>query len=101
MAIQIHNEREAVRPIRGDRVLSRTIYRKRGTPIHSHSLSSFDGIPIGVERGAEIEAEWGDQATRRGRSGQVKFVRKYPISIAYFAILFLVGIILQVWTPWT
>ena len=93
MAKEPYNERQSIRDSRSNRFLSRTSYRKHRKTICTNSVPSSDGLSASVKRGRTLEEEW---SNTRSEGLKMKFIKTHPLSVSYWAIFFIVGIMWQV-----
>jgi len=79
---------------RSARVSTRTISPTRGSTISIDSITSADGIPIGVLRGTKAKRKW-EVAKAAGRL-KMKLIKYHPVCVLWVTALLALGAILQV-----
>ena len=84
--------------IRSARVSARTIPTTRGATVSTDSLSSPDGIPIGVLGRRENEAKWQIASKKwvRREKTRMKLLKHHPFCVLWLVSMLTLGAILQV-----
>jgi hypothetical protein len=81
-------------PVRSDGIHPRTIPSSRRSAISINSITSSDGLSIGVLRGTKTKRKW-EVAKAAGRLN-MKLIKYHPICVLWFTALLTLGAVLQV-----